>query len=210
MKNIFVENIGDVSVNGTYPDIAARLQDLNWYNIDQCNWEKEYPYAPKCSFQIGHTDSHIVLHYHIVEEYVRAMYMKHNDDIWKDSCVEFFVSLDGKKTYYNFEFNMIGSGLIGYGSKEKEERARLNSEIIDTVSTYSCFRKNKGLKEWNTILMIPISILEVESLKGEKFHANFYKCGDELPKPHFLSWAPIPHKTPNFHLPEFFGEIEFE
>lgn len=210
MKNIFVENIGDVSVDGTYQDIAARLLDLKWYDIDQCNWENEYPYAPKCSFQIGHTGSHVVLHYHIVEEYVRAMYMKHNDDIWKDSCVEFFVSLDGKQTYYNFEFNMIGSGLIGYGSKEKEERARLNSEIIDTVSTYSCFRKNKGLKEWNTILMIPVTILEVESLKGEKFHANFYKCGDELPKPHFLSWAPIPNETPNFHLPEFFGEIEFE
>jgi hypothetical protein len=40
--------------------------------------------------------------------------------------------------------------------------------------------------------------------------ANFYKCGDELQTPHFLSWNPIEIDQPDFHRPDFFGTLEFE
>ena len=36
---------------------------------------------------------------------------------------------------------------------------------------------------------------------------NFYKCADETMNPHFVSWSPIDLPEPNFHCPEFFGEI---
>lgn len=36
---------------------------------------------------------------------------------------------------------------------------------------------------------------------------NFYKCGDLTAEPHYLSWSPIAFERPNFHLPEFFGEL---
>jgi hypothetical protein len=43
-----------------------------------------------------------------------------------------------------------------------------------------------------------------------KARGNFYKCGDSLSVPHFLSWQPIDNPTPNFHLEKFFGELDFE
>lgn len=210
MNSLFVNKVAELKELDTYSDIQSILQKLPWHSIDQCNWSAEYPYAPQCQFQIAHTESHIVLHYHIVEEYVRASFMRHNDEIWKDSCVEFFISLDDRKTYYNFEFNLIGSGIIGYGSINKEERARLNSEIIDQVRTFSTIRGGECAKAWNIILVIPTEILELKNIGGKKLHANFYKCGDDLPNPHFLSWSAIKTDSPNFHLPKFFGEIEFE
>jgi hypothetical protein len=39
---------------------------------------------------------------------------------------------------------------------------------------------------------------------------NFYKCGDELGVPHFVSWTKIKTDSPAFHMPEFFGGLEFE
>ena len=39
---------------------------------------------------------------------------------------------------------------------------------------------------------------------------NFYKCGDHLSVPHFLSFAPIGVPKPDFHRPEFFCTLEFE
>ncbi|MBC7416687.1 MAG: hypothetical protein H7325_00845, partial [Pedobacter sp.] len=37
------------------------------------------------------------------------------------------------------------------------------------------------------------------------------KCGDDLPKPHYLSWNPITNVAePNFHLPEFFANAIFQ
>ena len=45
---------------------------------------------------------------------------------------------------------------------------------------------------------------------GMRMKGNFYKCGDHLQKPHFLSWNPIHVDRPDFHRPEFFGELVFE
>ena len=44
---------------------------------------------------------------------------------------------------------------------------------------------------------------------GVKWRANFYKCGDKTSHPHWLTWAPVDFPKPKFHLPEFFGWIEF-
>lgn len=47
-------------------------------------------------------------------------------------------------------------------------------------------------------------------MDGQTIKANFYKCGDELQTPHFLSWNPINIEKPDFHRPDFFGSLEFE
>jgi hypothetical protein len=43
----------------------------------------------------------------------------------------------------------------------------------------------------------------------ETIRANFYKCGDSTAVPHYLSWSHIATETPDFHRPEFFGELYF-
>ena len=47
-------------------------------------------------------------------------------------------------------------------------------------------------------------------IRDREIKANFYKCGDELQTPHFLSWNPIKIENPDFHRPDFFGTLEFE
>ena len=74
-------------------------------------------------------------------------------------------------------------------------------------------RKRRGEHSWNVVEIIPVSALfrsNIESFDGKLMRANFNKCGDELPTPHFLSWSPIEWKEPSFHRPEQFGELIFE
>jgi hypothetical protein len=47
------------------------------------------------------------------------------------------------------------------------------------------------------------------TLDGLEAGGNFYKCGDHLKVPHFLSWNPIKTEKPDFHLPAFFGKMRF-
>lgn len=47
-------------------------------------------------------------------------------------------------------------------------------------------------------------------LDGKTMKGNFYKCGDKLQTPHFLSWSPIGLERPMFHCPAFFGTLSFE
>ena len=45
---------------------------------------------------------------------------------------------------------------------------------------------------------------------GFKARANFYNCADETIIPHFVTWNPIGTEKPDYHQPQYFGEIIFE
>ena len=61
-------------------------------------------------------------------------------------------------------------------------------------------------QEWWRVALIPFSVLDVDAVPAT-LRCNFYKCGDNCAIPHYLSWAPIDTPAPNFHCPEFFGEV---
>lgn len=57
---------------------------------------------------------------------------------------------------------------------------------------------------------IPFRLMGVDpSALPEKIFGNFCKCADETAYPHYLTWNPIDLPQPNYHCPEFFGEIRF-
>jgi hypothetical protein len=130
--------------------------------------------------------------------------------------VEFFIALDNGGSYYNFEFNCIGTCKAGFGNKNRDERTCLADEIIDQISRQSVIRTgrqyNDGLIAWELTVSIPLQVFcfsDIESFKGLSGTANFYKCGDDLPEPHFIVWNEVKAPKPDFHLPEFFGKIQF-
>lgn len=199
-------NIPSISLES----LRFAFKELDWHRIDNAPWVNEYPYKPEVQFQIAYDSKHIFLHYKVREEFVKATYIRANENVWEDSCVEFFISFDDRQTYYNFEFNVLGTGLIGYGPAVKSERQRLNAAQINAVDAFVQLKKINGKKEWEIGLVIPKSTFgEVIEFEGNTFHANFYKCGDGLPDPHFISWNNINLPSPNFHRPDFFGEINF-
>ncbi|MBD5180330.1 MAG: hypothetical protein HDT01_03415, partial [Bacteroidales bacterium] len=182
--------------------------------IDTVNW-KEYPYVPDVRFRIAHTGDAILLNYKVNEEAVRAVAEGDNGRVWEDSCVEFFVTFDGMQ-YHNIECNCVGTILSAVGS-ERENRNLLAAEQLDKIKRKSTLCKDglpvSGPVEWEVSLVIPVEIFaasSVESFDGIEARGNFYKCGDLLPTPHFLSWNPIEISTPNFHRPDYFGKIIFE
>lgn len=178
-----------------------------------CNWPDDYPYAPKVEVRVAHTGDRLVLRYDVTEDVVGAAVMADNGEVWTDSCVEFFISLDGT-TYYNFECNCIGSLLISYRAPGAEP-VHAQADVLDTVVRrgslpHQAFAERRGPEHWSMTLEIPATALfkhQLADWRGVHATANFYKCGDNLSKPHFLSWAPIPHPTPCFHLPQHFGEV---
>src|SRR5690606_23207513 len=198
--------------NFTYYALSQQMETLPWQSIAYVNWD-EFPYKPEVHFQVAHDNRRIFIHYSVQEEFVKAQYVRINEAVWEDSCVEFFVSFDGKASYYNIEFNVLVTGLIGAGSRTKEERIRLEPETTSKIQTATTVVNVDGKKKWNIILVIPTDVFvkdKIERLAGVTAHGNFFKCGDGLPNPHFLSWNKVEYPTPNFHLPDFFGEIVFE
>lgn len=184
--------------------------------LETINWE-EFPYLPDVTVQIAYNDDELFLQYKVHEQSVKAEQGENNGKVWTDSCVEFFLSPDRNDIYYNLEMNCIGTALLGF-RKKGDPTIHGTDEIINSirrVSTLgsSTFCEKKEQTQWKITVAIPWSVFfkhQLMPVKGKKMRGNFYKCGDELSVPHFVSWTKIDTEKPAFHMPEFFGGLEFE
>lgn len=198
--------------------IPALLDAVNieFQPIANVNWS-EYPYRPDVKFRIAHTEDAFLLHFKVDEASVRAHYGEDDGSVWTDSCVEFFSVPGGDGVYYNLECNCIGTILIGAGA-ERGNRQRAPKEVMQLVKRWASlgtqpFEERIGQTAWEVALYVPYKAFflhQIGSLDGKTITANFYKCGDDLQTPHFLSWNPIPIAKPDFHRPDHFGTLEME
>lgn len=167
-------------------------------------------------FTIVHTGDTINLKYFVKEDVIKINAHEINGTIHKDNCVEFFIAFEGHQNYFNIEMNCAGICRIGYG-KERLNRALLDPTLISTVKTHikiNTAAANSNTKyAWELTAMIPIEVFEIDHIKSFHTlngHGNFFKCGDDLPQPHFYSWSNITSTNVDFHVPQFFGELAFE
>jgi hypothetical protein len=193
-------------------DIFLNLDDLEKHSMEFTPWST-HSYKPHVQFCIAYTDSNIYLKYYVAEKFIKAANGFTNSPVYEDACVEFFISFNDEPAYYNFEFNCIGSSLVGYGNG-KHSRELLPKKLIDKIKYNVNIRNGEGnLIYWEIMLVIPSIVFSnhsIQSLKGTECNVNFYKCGNSLLYPHFLAWSDIRSSKPDFHLPEFFGKLIFE
>lgn len=217
MKELKVKKISATPESAEALPALLDKEQIKFQPIDVVNWPDKYPYCPEVSFRIAHTGNAILLNYKVREETARARYGGDNEAVWTDSCVEFFLIPNQDSIYYNLECNCIGTALLGAGPN-RSGREHANASVMQSISRWSSlgrktFDERTGGVEWEVALIIPATAFfkhQIASLSGKTIPANFYKCGDELQTPHFLSWNPIAVKSPDFHLPEFFGMLLFE
>lgn len=213
MKDLNVKKVS--AANIPVEAIPALLDEekIAFQQIATVNWA-EFPYMPEVQFRIAYTHDSILLHYKVKEASVRAVAAHDNGSVWEDACVEFFSVPADDGVYYNVECNCAGTLLVGAGA-ERENRRHAPQEVLDKVQRWSSlgrepFEEQIGDCSWEVALIIPFTTFflhDVKSLEGKEIRANFYKCGDKLQTPHFLSWNPIDLPQPNFHCLQFFGTL---
>ena len=199
-------------------DLISETLDLEIepLKIETVNWEA-FPYLPDVSVQIAYNDDELFLQYKVSEQSVKAVVDESNGRVWTDSCVEFFLSPEGNDFYYNLEMNCIGTALLGF-RKKGETTTHASADQIATIRRISSlgntpFAEKKTQTEWQITVAVPWTVFfshKLNPASGTKMRGNFYKCGDELSVPHFVSWTKIKTDKPAFHMPEFFGGLEFE
>jgi hypothetical protein len=215
MKELFIKQINP-GKKVSLKEAAHILETQTVTNpIDTLNWAG-YQYKPKLNFRIGHTGTEIWLKYYVSEKHIRAVEIRTNGEVYKDSCVEFFISPDGEN-YYNFEFSCIGTTHLAFGPG-RGNRKFVDPAVVEKIEIESSlgnkpFDNKSGNFEWEMMIRIPLSCFQynkITSLNGLKATANFYKCADGTPEPHFVTWNPVGTENPDYHRPEFFGKVLFE
>jgi len=229
MKELVVKKV-NITEKAPWDEVLKALENAEWNIIDAVNWSK-FDYCPQVHFRMVYNNTSFLLHYKVKEQSVRAIATVDNGEVWKDSCVEFFVTPANDGIYYNFEFNCIGTCLLAAGPARngREAASPAITSLIRRLPSLGRhpFEERKGDTEWDIKLVIPFACLfkhpgfspnpsptlpEGEGVETEKIgtvRANFYKCGDGLSVPHYISWNPIDTEKPDFHRPEFFGIVRF-
>lgn len=181
--------------------------------LECLNWAEDFPYKPEVSFRIGYDETGILLEWEVREQTIRALQGVPGKDVYKDSCVEFFFQPDpADPHYYNFEWNAIGNLCVSWRTGRHDPEPA-PPEVYAMVKTEaSCgsepFDERPADGPWTLKVLIPREALWKTGLKTGKARANFYKCGDALETPHYVTWAPIHTEKPDYHRPEFFAGIE--
>lgn len=181
--------------------------------INTVNWPESYPYKPIVAFDLARTDKNLYIRYFVKGNSLKALAGKDGDPVHRDSCVEFFVKPEKSRQYTNFEFNCRGVCDAAHRMSRQEKISLTAEEYagirrLSSVTESQPFDEKTGVFSWELIVSIPFVTMGVDPDKlPEKLLANFYKCADDTQDPHFLSWNPIDLPEPDFHCPNFFGEI---
>jgi hypothetical protein len=178
---------------------------------------------PRTYARLLYTDDGIYGIFLVHDQFVRCSHTGYQAQVWRDSCVEFFVKPKPDQGYFNFEFNCGGSLLCSYVI----DPTRIGDALTHAVPLTNAEGKQVKIYhslpqkidpeittpvDWILEFYIPFAILEnyVGSLyPGEErlWRGNFYKCAEDNSHPHWVSWSPV--NELNFHLPECFGELQF-
>lgn len=175
-------------------------------SIDQINWPDQYPAAPQTTFTLAHTDEILYVRYEVKGEVPLSTKANDLELVNEDACVEIFIGDADNTHYWNFEFNPAGVCNASHRKERKVDVVRLNPEQLTSIKRYG---QQLCAAHWTLLVGIPLSLIELDLAREHARRANLYKCGDKTSMKHYASWNAITAPAPAFHLPEFFGEIQF-
>lgn len=176
--------------------------------LSHTGWLEPCPVAARA--QACHDGAALHLRLEAVETPVRALLTSPLDPVCQDSCLEFFFApRPGDERYLNFELNPLGTLYLGFGAR-RETRVR---QLVREPERRFAIRPFSTAEGWGVEFQVPVEFLRLYfpgyALEGPAA-GNFYKCGDETPRPHYLSWAPLHSPTPDFHRRADFGSLLLE
>lgn len=174
--------------------------------IESLNWHDQYPAAPQTIFTLAHTDQMLYVRYEVKGEVPLATKTNDLEPVNEDACVEIFIADADNTHYWNFEFNPAGVCNASHRKERKVDVVRLDPEQLASIQRYG---QQLCAAHWSLLVGIPLSLIELDLAHEHARRANLYKCGDKTSLKHYASWNPIDAPAPAFHLPEFFGEIQF-
>ncbi len=179
--------------------------------VDKALWGYN-KYIPQVYAQIVHDDENFYVKFTVHEKNPTRTKTKNFEYVHLDSCVEFFANFMPEKSDYYINFEMNANGVVNFAFKKDrynsieltEEDAlglEIKSDIFEDYWTVSYKITSEFLKKYYK----DFEMNECKRIKG-----NLYKCGDETPIEHYLCHFEVKCENPDFHRPEYFGEIEVE
>lgn len=179
-------------------------------------------HKPKTQARLLHDGDTIAVHFRVEDRYVVARHTEYQSRTHKDSTVEFFIEPVPGKGYFNFEMNCGGTLLLWYVEDPSRDGDGFKKFEVVPAKWGEQIQVNASLPKkvdpeitepttWTVSYRIPKALFEayagpIDTLSGQQWRGNFYKCADESSHPHWGYWADIGDKL-DFHQPQQFAAV---
>jgi hypothetical protein len=204
--------------------IDANWNKREWKKVKEfeiTNYMGKVPaFKPVTKVKMMYDNENVYVIFHVDDRFVRLRSKGFNSKVFEDACVEFFFSPDSSKplAYFNLETNAGGTALMGYHEQGKVVDYLPPSDIKLEIAHTMPQNLDEEIKEpvsWTLEYRLPISTLKKYSnvtnpAKGVEWKANFFKTSSKNSNEHYITWSFVNNRTPQFHLPQFFGTLKFK
>ncbi len=208
---------------GTPVKIDGVWDKAQWASVPEIsvkNFMGKIPeYKPDVQIKIQYDESNIFVIFKVRDKFISSLVQEPNGPVSRDACVEFFFSpeVNTPLNYFNFETNAGGTKLMSYHGEITKRVEVVDLEEIVLAHSLPDVISPPIMKEteWTLEYRIPFALLTkygqvTTPQKGVRWRANFYKTASTGLNPHYITWSVVENHKPNFHLPAYFGVLEFE
>ncbi len=197
--------------------LPIRIENLPWGDVSGV------AYRPRSEAALawGEDAFHLVLRSY--DSAIRARERQRNHPVCLDSCLEFFFSPvpellpSGGLRYFNIECNPAGTLWIGYSSGGGRETSASqpdapSNRVLEMQALSDAEIAAYRGPFWQVSYRVPYEYLRrleptFHPSAGWIMRGNFYKCGEQTEHSHFMVWSEIHTPQPDYHRPEYFGEL---
>lgn len=209
--------------------LGGAIADTPWnaaheFRIDEFSWHESGP-KPLTTGRALYDDRAVYLQYHVEDRDITAEVTDLNGPTYRDSSVEFFAdpNPEDDSMYFNFEPNCCGQFKLAWQERDWEERGigrdLVSPEVADRIDVETSVpgptkESHPDDEEWWLAAAIPFDVLseltglEIGPTEGTEWRGNFYRSGVQS-ESQKATWNPIEKPEPDYHSPEFFGELRF-
>ena len=189
-------------------NIAGGFCSGSAFEIKKYKWTDGV--KPRVRLFLAHNGASLFVKFQIFEANPAAVYAEDDCPVYKDSAAEFFLKpFSDDSRYINIEINSKGAAVFGIGSGKTAR-----TPITSAYKSFLGISAELFKRYWTVSFAVPFGLLaEIygRAVTAENImRANFYKCGDETPYPHYGMLFEVDNSFPEFHLPEFFGELRLK
>ena len=199
--------------------LLAAWEHANVLHIDQFPW---YAAGQKQDTQVRllYDDEAVYVQFICEDSHIFAEVTEFQGPVCLDSCVEFFAMFDprNKPDYFNLETNCCGMMHLGLGEERNGRRWPRPSRRGGSSSSRPFPARPRMNPRTTTAGGSPprcpstcsasLPARRSSPQAARLSRANFYRCGGKTDC-QYGSWNFIPWKQPDFHRPEFFGDLFF-
>lgn len=183
---------------------------------------KSSSHRPCVTLRMNHNEHTLWGCFTVDDNYIVITQQEYNSDVWRDSCVELFLSVPQIEGYFNFEFSAGGAFRI-FHIRDHERvgpvfrdytpvSKDIGSQVeVKTTLPPRLYPPVDNPQIWELHFAIPLTFFTAfhddVQFKG-LWRGNVFKCAGDSSHPHWGSWNSIGEEL-NFHQPDKFGEFHF-